>query len=598
MKLVCTDFDTAALVNNCLVGLKEEGTVELLGEGKYVSTVALAVADLKQERGVCNIVSIENSSNGAPEQQQLLRVKVTAPQVRSPSQGLQGQAGSEFAAPDAQVVKKAAARSRSFTTLKATPKSTTPVNRNSPTSSSATTPSASPTPAPNSNIFHDEQDTRMAEDADEPMNNLSNRRDSVPSALPPRANTGTTESEPASEADDSISPEELRACMPTKHENTDFHTCFHECLVTKKRPPRRLFPKFMKAFCEAEAVKYYEQHPEECIAINYDMSDVAELAWNYKRERWATMAEVDFFDELIGELYETRGSFMAKPVVDKETAIVENDSLYCVTCSMQGWRSNNEDAYAAELSLPQHPSASLFGVYDGHGGWRVAEFASKHLHNAVDAVLPSSLQDIPAICDSLRKAFLTTDEKVSESIPADHSGAAGTTANVLLITKDHVFCANAGDSRAVLFSGGQSVRLSHDHKPDSPRECARIKNSGSSMRDGRIEGMLAVSRALGDFDFKQTGGQPPELQAVSPSPDTTHRAVSSADRFIIQACDGIWDVLSDDEATNFVTSRLATTSPEDICKQLCDSCLSPTIEEEGLGTDNMTVNLIIFKNKG
>jgi len=79
---------------------------------------------------------------------------------------------------------------------------------------------------------------------------------------------------------------------------------------------------------------------------------------------------------------------------------------------------------------------------------------------------------------------------------------AGCTATVLLVTKTEIICANAGDSRTVLSRGGRAKYMSEDHKPDNPSELARIQRSGGFVEDGRVNGMLALSRALGDFEYK------------------------------------------------------------------------------------------------
>ena len=76
---------------------------------------------------------------------------------------------------------------------------------------------------------------------------------------------------------------------------------------------------------------------------------------------------------------------------------------------------------------------------------------------------------------------------------------AGCTANVVLITPDTIYCANAGDSRAVASVNGSAVELSIDHKPLDPGELERITKAGSSVSEGRVNGGLNLSRALGDL---------------------------------------------------------------------------------------------------
>ena len=72
----------------------------------------------------------------------------------------------------------------------------------------------------------------------------------------------------------------------------------------------------------------------------------------------------------------------------------------------------------------------------------------------------------------------------------------GTTSCVLLITKDKIYCANSGDSRAVLCSNNEAIALSEDHKPGNPEELRRNEKSGHSVDDDRVDGNLALSRAI------------------------------------------------------------------------------------------------------
>jgi len=81
----------------------------------------------------------------------------------------------------------------------------------------------------------------------------------------------------------------------------------------------------------------------------------------------------------------------------------------------------------------------------------------------------------------------------------DEDSHAGCTANVVLITPEFIYCANAGDSRAVACVGGLAVELSKDHKPEDPTELERITKAGSSVSYGRVNGGLNLSRALGDL---------------------------------------------------------------------------------------------------
>lgn len=91
----------------------------------------------------------------------------------------------------------------------------------------------------------------------------------------------------------------------------------------------------------------------------------------------------------------------------------------------------------------------------------------------------------------------------------------GSTAVVTLIKNNKLYCANAGDSRAIACVNGQAVALSHDHKPVLPKEMERIHDSGGWVENCRVNGSLALSRALGDFKFKQNKKVKAERQIVT-----------------------------------------------------------------------------------
>lgn len=233
----------------------------------------------------------------------------------------------------------------------------------------------------------------------------------------------------------------------------------------------------------------------------------------------------------------------------------------------------------------------VFGVFDGHGGKEVAEYCKDHFADHLKAAPAYAAGNYgPA----LRQTFLALDAALKQE---DYSTDTGSTSVVVLITPDRIFCANAGDSRAVLWqSTGKAVGLSEDHKPDNADELKRIIKSGHSVEDSRVDGNLALSRALGDYQYKDAAHLGPEDQAVTACPDVTERARSADDDFIIVACDGIWDCLSNEECCKKLDGyvRDMQPAPENYCppveRMLEDICAPNT--DDGIGTDNMTAILI------
>ena len=145
---------------------------------------------------------------------------------------------------------------------------------------------------------------------------------------------------------------------------------------------------------------------------------------------------------------------MVAPVTEKHTAeVTGSGGLACASTTMQGWRSCNEDAHAAFVELPNNKDVALFGVYDGHGGWRVADYAGRHLHRIIDeklaeAARPLTPQDAAA---ALKASFLLLDEQLQGDLCSDHTGSTGSTVNVVLVIDlRHIVVANAGDTRVCL----------------------------------------------------------------------------------------------------------------------------------------------------
>jgi serine/threonine protein phosphatase PrpC len=169
----------------------------------------------------------------------------------------------------------------------------------------------------------------------------------------------------------------------------------------------------------------------------------------------------------------------------------------------------------------------------------------------------------------------------------------------LQIRGDALHIAHCGDSRAVLCcAGGTAAALTVDHVPSLPSEAARIAAAGGFVcADGRVGGTLALSRALGDAAYKQAAHLPPERQAVVSTPDVMSMQMHPGQHeFLLLACDGLWDVRSNQAAVDFVRPRLAEgIAPAEVAAQLCGVCIADDTQQlAGLGCDNVSVVLIVL----
>jgi protein phosphatase 2C family protein 2/3 len=285
------------------------------------------------------------------------------------------------------------------------------------------------------------------------------------------------------------------------------------------------------------------------------------------------------------------GQTLSEPVTAKHTSSCSNHKYKVGSSCMQGWRINMEDAHTHILSLPGDQDASFFGVFDGHGGEKVAHYAGNHLHKLV---IDSHHYREGNIEDAIRFAFLKLDEDMTrdEDLKDD---LAGSTANIVLLKNNRIYCGNVGDSRAVASVSGRVQELSFDHKPSNELEAKRIVAAGGWVEFNRVNGNLALSRAFGDFVFKKNNTKRPEEQIVTAFPDVAVHEITSDHEFIVLACDGIWDVLSSQEVVDFVRVRIAQhMEPDVICEELMTRCLAPDCQMGGLGCDNMTVVLVCF----
>ena len=218
------------------------------------------------------------------------------------------------------------------------------------------------------------------------------------------------------------------------------------------------------------------------------------------------------------------GNFLDTPITEKETEVDESASVQLAygLSAMQGWRAQMEDDHLQILSFKDNPDTSLFGVYDGHGGDLVAHYTARHFPRHLTATKHfQALKGSPGSFDSIAKAAfeesLMTIDGEMEHLQEMESGQdqSGSTSVMVLMNKEFIVCANTGDSRAVLARDGIAVTLSEDHKPFNDGEKDRIEAAGSHVKFNRVNGDLAVSRALGDFVYKRCERLPPKEHSIA-----------------------------------------------------------------------------------
>jgi len=274
----------------------------------------------------------------------------------------------------------------------------------------------------------------------------------------------------------------------------------------------------------------------------------------------------------------------------------------------------DEHAIVTDLGLP---GFSLFCVFDGHGGRMTATWIKTNLPKNIQEALIKTVGPVkqtgsqaaenedtePKVFEEmLRTVIHETDEQLRKAQQAKteepaqmsrgHAERSGCTAVIALVTPTHIIVANIGDSRAVLSTGGKTRALSYDHKPEDEVEMRRIEAAGSKVIHGRVDRDLNLSRSLGDFRFKQykRDDYDPRKQPISPDPDfVVYERNKAKDEFMFLACDGIWDVMSNDIAASFIRNVLKTSPVVACCQKMNEQCLQ-------IGSlDNMTSMIVLFE---
>jgi protein phosphatase 2C family protein 2/3 len=318
-----------------------------------------------------------------------------------------------------------------------------------------------------------------------------------------------------------------------------------------------------------------------------DVSRVSEPKLVFSEDLFTSQQDVDKLDQILaGTGTGTESSF---PSIRSGSFADIGPRRY-----MEDEHIRIDDLYAHFGSLLQFPKPSAFyGVFDGHGGPEAAAYIRKNVIRLIfeDVNFPQSVAVdnifLEEVESSLRKAFLLADQALADDNGV--SSSSGTTAITALLFGRHLIVANAGDCRAVLCRKGEAIDMSKDHKPIYPSERKRVEELGAFIDDGYLNGVLSVSRALGDWDMKlPRGGSPSPLIA---EPEFQQIILTEEDEFLIIGCDGIWDVMTSQHAVSLVRRGLRRhDDPEQCARDLVMEALRHNT------FDNLTVIVVCFSS--
>jgi len=251
-----------------------------------------------------------------------------------------------------------------------------------------------------------------------------------------------------------------------------------------------------------------------------------------------------------------------------------------VECCTQGQRSSMEDSSA--LLYPFTSENSLFlSVFDGHAGSRCSHFLSNTLPSELRKETQSTHLTVPSK-DIFVQVFHNTDEKWLKDVKQSPSRVEdGSTALCLALENDELVVANCGDSRAILFSAGQTLALTRDHIPTDEEERQRIVIQGGAVIGGRLQGQLGVSRAFGNYEFK-------ESQVLSAEPEIHQVTLTSEAELLVVGSDGLYEHFTNEEIISYIKNGLLNSSLENVVKELVAEAMDRGSE------DNITIIVVKF----
>jgi len=261
------------------------------------------------------------------------------------------------------------------------------------------------------------------------------------------------------------------------------------------------------------------------------------------------------------------------PVWQAPTAAAYLPAVSAGVAATSGKRGEDrmEDRHVMVEKLGGLADHHLFAVLDGHGGQGCSEMVSELMPGAVmrrwsdpdttpEATLVHAFEDL-----DLAFAGATASQD-----------ASGSTALTVFIVGDMLYVANAGDCRCILAGADGTARaLNTEHVSTNAKEKAMVEARGGSIIDDRVDGLLAITRSLGDLALKPSLTACPEVETVRLGPEH---------QFLLLASDGVWDVLTPDEAVRLV--RTTVSVPDMAAKRVALKALE-------LGsTDNVTCIVI------
>jgi len=264
---------------------------------------------------------------------------------------------------------------------------------------------------------------------------------------------------------------------------------------------------------------------------------------------------------------------------------LQTDLWEIVQFDTQGKRSAMEDFSDFLYPFTSSETSILLSVFDGHAGHRCANFLVNTLPAELKKETLSAAAALPSE-ENFKKIFKSLDQMWLDSASKKEPRIEdGSTALCVALDCSDIIIANCGDCRAILSTAGQTIALTRDHKPSDESEQQRIVNQGGTVIGGRLQGQLAVSRAFGNYEYK-------EAQILSSEPEIHHISLTPDVEYLVVGSDGLYEHFTNEEIISFIKNGLnRSNNPnlEMIVKELVEEAI-----DRGSG-DNITILVVKFE---
>ena len=293
--------------------------------------------------------------------------------------------------------------------------------------------------------------------------------------------------------------------------------------------------------------------------MNKDYNNYNSYNNNYTPKK---IIEEKISNDILDSYYIENNSSLIKDLAYKENA----NSRY---------RDYMEDKGKSILNFNSSENNALICLFDGHGGQEVSKFLQENIAKFWLEILPLNQDNYG---NKIKNVFLNLDQKLKEN----HFYQVGSTGCIVYLTIENsqkiLYCANVGDTRAVLIKNNKGVRLTYDDRASDPKEHERIVSHGGIVFGGRVYGQLMLSRAFGDWELKTYG--------VICEPHIIRYEIEDEDNYLVIATDGVFDVMEDEDV--FQLSKKQKNA-----KDFCDDIMKEAIERGSM--DNISCFIIGLK---